>query len=424
MAYTPLPDNVTAGRSRLLNKAPYIGGPFLTNCRLVYQHNVPNAMTDGKTVTVGDWFCGLSLDERLFVLAHEALHTAFHHPERAAMYAKRKFGPDMKLFAPKRFNAAGDYYINAILVESSIGKMPSCGLYDPQYTASMTVDHIYTLLPEDPNDKPDQDDDDGTESGDNGDDGNNKTKGKGKNDPGNTGNFDQHLPPPPDSTPLSQEELEEAVKAALSEIEMSAKLAGADLPGALGRVIKSILEPKIDWKTECRQFCQSVAGRDETTWSRINRRRLLGPPHLPYPGKDGHQIDTLVIAPDCSGSISEEDLAEFLGEMRGIMEDLNPRETHVLWWDTGVTAVEITDPDDLESLTAYGGGGTSYSCVPDWLDNNHVYPDLVICLTDLFVAWPDPERITWPHLTVGTYARQHGYETSPAPFGKTLYIHD
>lgn len=393
------PYAVTAARSRLLNKVPYIGGPFLTNCRLDYKPTVTNAMTDGKTVIVGDWFCGLDLDERLFVLAHEALHTVFKHPERGAMYAKRKFGPDMKLFAPKRYNKAADFYINAVLVESMVGRMPSCGLYDPKYTADMTVDDIYMQLPADPDDKPDQE------------------------GAGDSGNFDQHLPPPPDAKPITEEELEEAVKASLSELEMSAKLAGASLPGAMGRIIKHILEPKVDWKAECRSFCQTVSGRDETTWARINRRRLLGPPNLPYPGKDGHQIDTLVIAPDCSGSISEEDLAEFLGEMRGIMEDLNPRETHVLWWDTGVTAVEIDYPDDLESLTAYGGGGTDYSCVPDWLDNNHLYPDLVICLTDLFVAWPDSERITWPHLTVGTYASRNGYETSPAPFGKTLYIH-
>ena len=398
---TPLPDTVIAARARLLMKHPFFASHLLTKCNLVYDPATKTAQTNGKTHKVGDWFTKLTLPERVFVLAHETLHDILGHHQRAAMYLKRGFGPDMQAFKKRRFDKAADYYINSLLSAAKVGAMPHDGLIHPEYSHDLTVDQIYEKLPDEPDD--DNPDDD-------------------------TGNFDEHEPPEEGDQDdqgqgpgQTEEEINERVKANLKECEAAEKSQGSGLSDPLARLVGAMTEPKIPWAEECRQFAMAVPGREEATWARVNRRRLCGPPYLPYPGRDGHQINALVLAIDCSGSISPQDLTEFMAEMKAIMEDLSPRETWVLWWDTGVNAVEITDADDLESLTAYGGGGTDYSCVPAWLDANGLEPDLIIAMTDLFVAWPHPDRIRWPHLTVGTYK---SYLAPAAPFGKTLYIHD
>jgi hypothetical protein len=50
----------------------------------------------------------------------------------------------------KRWNIAGDYVINDLLVKDGIGKMPECALYDPQLVidGGGTTDGVYNLLPE------------------------------------------------------------------------------------------------------------------------------------------------------------------------------------------------------------------------------------------------------------------------------------
>ena len=402
-----LPDTAIAARARLLMKRPFFATHLLTKCNLVYDPAIKTAQTNGKTHQVGDWFCQRPLPQRVFVLAHETLHDILEHPRRAKMYLKRGFGPDMQLFQKKRWDNACDYYINSLLVEDKVGEMPPEGLLDPRYNHTMTVDDIYMMLP------PTEDDDDGDGRQDGFDEHAipDDEPGTGDGDGGGDG----------DGQELTESQINERVKANLKECEAAEKSQGHGLPGGLARLVGAMTDPKIPWAEECRQFAMAVPGREEVTWARINRRRLCGPPYLPYPGRDGHQINALVLAIDCSGSISPQDLSEFMAEMKAIMEDLSPRETWVLWWDTAVNAVEITDADDLESLTAYGGGGTDYSCVPAWLDANGLEPDLIIAMTDLFVAWPHPDRIRWPHLTVGTYK---SYLAPAAPFGKTLYIHD
>lgn len=405
-----LPEPIIAARARLLMKQPFFASHLLTKCDLKYDPAVKTAQTDGKTHTVGDWFCGLHLDERLFLLAHETLHDILGHHLRGAMYHRRGFGPDMQPFKLKKFKQACDYYVNAILTESNVGRMPHGGLLNPQYGSHLTVDQIYEQLPDEPDD---EGDDEGEDSGEPGD-----QPGEGQGKGQSHGGFDDHLEPPTEpgtGSPQTEQELDEQVKANVASAAAAAKAAGKGMGGGLAKLVGDVLEPKVPWDEEARQFCIQVPGRDDTTWSRINRRRLCNPPYVPYPGRDGHEINSMVIAVDASGSIGPEELGLFMGEMRSIMETLSPRETWVLWWDTGVNAVEVLDPSDLEAMEPIGGGGTDYTCVPKWLADNALTPDLVVCMTDGYVYWPDPSVVTYPHLTIST-------SSYAAPFGKTIHM--
>jgi predicted metal-dependent peptidase len=389
-----LPEPIIAARANLLMQHPFFASHLLTKQRITFDPATPSAKTNGKALTLGDWFAARPLPQRVFVLCHEVMHDILGHMDRARMYTARGFGPDMNAFDAKRWNKATDYYVNSLLTASRIGVMPSEGLLDPRYGHTLTADQIYELL--DPTDPDDQDPD--------------------------SGNFDEHEDAPgedpngqPTPTP-NQADLDEQVKQNLTSAKAAQEAAGKDLPGALAKAVGAITDPQVDWREQLRDFVQIYAGKDETSWSRLNRRRMALPPHIPYPGKTGNHLESMVIAIDASGSIGETEMSMFLAEMRAIVEQTNPKETWILFWDTGVTAVEVMDPEDIEQLEPYGGGGTNYSCVAKWLEDNELVPDVTICLTDGWVDWPQSDRISSPHLTVMTT------DYLDAPFGKTIRL--
>lgn len=368
--------------------------------RVVHANTLPSgqanktAATDGVTIYVSDWFLELPILERVFVLCHEILHAILAHMARSTAYANRGFGMDLRPFSWKRANKAQDYVINAVLLESHIGRMPSCGLFRGRSDTQRTWDDIYMELPDE---KDDPQNTPGQGSG----------AGNGNGDP-----LDVHLPAP-DGGQID----ERAHKQAVAQARNAAKAAG-ELPGGLERIIDGVLNPQLPWKEVLADFLTAHAGMDESTWRRLNRRRLVTPPGMAFPGKDGFRMDGIVVAIDASGSIGPEELKAFLGELKAILTDVAPREIHLVWWDTQAAHVEIEadEADEVEQLQAYGGGGTDYGCVPKKIGELDLEPDAVVCLTDGYVRWPDEEEIRWPHITVSTSERG-------APFGINTQIH-
>lgn len=383
---TTIPNELTTARATLLAQHHFLASLLFELVKgTSYDPEIPTAATDGETIWVGDWFCQLTAPERVFVLAHEVLHVMFDHMGRTKLYRDRGFGPDMLPFDAKRMNAAQDYVINSILIDSKIGKMPKEGLYDPQYTSDMLADVVYTKLP--PSEE--------REGG------------------GGHGGFDQHLPKPgPGTTPAEDANRKSAIAAAAA----LAKQMG-NLPAGLARVIQDIIEPKKNWKELVWDMLLMHTGTDEYTWAKPRRRSLALPPHIPMPGRTGFSIGCLSVHIDASGSIGPQEQSLFVGCLSEFVTQFTPREMHVIWWDTEAFHEEI-DLDggelDLTQLHPVGGGGTSYGCVPRLLEDLGIEPDVAICLTDGYVDWPNESEIRWPHITVST-----GKE---APFGRNVIM--
>lgn len=364
-------------------KTTFFASYLMQQMQVIHDPNTKTASCDGKTIRVGPWFDGLNLRQRVFVLLHEIMHGVLDHMPRSELYRARGFGMDLLPFSHGRANVAMDWVINALITEANIGEMPSGGLFRSRADAQRTWDDLYLEADEPPPD-------DGSQPG---------------------AFRDEHLPPPPGSKPDSAQH-----KQALTQARNAAKAVGA-MPGNLERLIGEILDPTQPWPELVRDFMTNCAGRDEVTWRKLNRRRLVTPPGLAFPGRDGHQIDCVVVAVDVSGSIGERELTLFISELGGIVIDLAPRELHILWWDTEAEHVLLEDGtlDDLEQLHPNGGGGTRYDCVPRKIAELEIEPSVVVCLTDGYVMWPSSEDILWPHITVCTSDEQ-------APFGKTIKL--
>jgi len=147
-------------------------------------------------------------------------------------------------------------------------------------------------------------------------------------------------------------------------------------------------------------MCKRIMGSGSYNWKRPDRR-FIGR-DLWLPGKGGEGAGWLVIWGDTSGSISEGELNRYMGEMRGMIEDVHPRRLTIVWCDAKIHHIdEVTDLSDLEHIKARGvggRGGTAIEPVWDWIsENRDGPPDMFIGMTDGEFNFPaQPEYpIVW-----------------------------
>lgn len=340
---------------------------------------MPTAATDGKNVWYGTDFCSPLTDEELrFIILHETMHKAARH-----MHIYKQLNKIDK----HRANAACDYWINNELIKqdgkTGFIKMVKGGLYNPKYD-KMTVVQIFKDL--------EQDEQDGNGEGGDGEDSQNQCRVTGTDAQGNEitegyprgGGMDEHDWEGAELTDAEKESLEKDIEIA---IRQGRQLAGK-MEGNKPRVIDDMLEGKVDWASELAEFVKQVmAGRDESSWSKLNRRMFqVGY----FPSAISNTTGRLAVAPDTSGSIWGEQLARFMGEIKKLCEELKPAGLDILWWDMNVCGVQSFEQDQLANIENYlkpvGGGGTSPQCVADWLSlNKNLNHEAVVILSDGYV---------------------------------------
>jgi predicted metal-dependent peptidase len=327
--------------------------------------NVPTACTNGRDERYGRKFINELREQELnFVVAHEASHKMYRH-----LTTWKKLHDENHSLA----NHACDYVINLMLKDMDPSErtiaMPrfksgemqgkQMGLIDERFRG-MNAKQIFDIL------KDEQD-----ENGSGGD-------GDG---------FDEHdwKDATDGMTEEEKKQLERDIDQAIRQGVMAhQKIAGKNA-GGLDRELQDLLEPKVDWREVLREFVKATCrAKDTSSWRRVNRRFLGTGTYMP--SMIGEKVGHLVIGIDTSGSIGGKELAEFLGEVKGIAEEVNPSQVDLIYWDTEVAGHEEYTESDvasiIESTKPRGGGGTDPSCVSDYLKEKKIEPECVIILTD------------------------------------------
>jgi predicted metal-dependent peptidase len=102
----------------------------------------------------------------------------------------------------------------------------------------------------------------------------------------------------------------------------------------------------------------------------------------------------VVVAVDISGSVSPEEMHQFLSEVNAIKGQVRARVT-LLACDYQLSPgapwifeawEEARLPEEMQ-----GGGGTSFKPVFEWLDTEGLSPDLLVYFTDAKGEFPDTE---------------------------------
>jgi len=352
--------------------------------------DVPTAMTNGVDCIYGDEFIRkLSESDRRGLIMHENLHKTFQH----TFLWKHLYEKNAKIA-----NQACDYVINIIIKDldkksGGFVTLPQGGLYDERFRG-MSSQEVFDIL---------MDEREEGGSGGNGDGDEDGEEGAG---------LDGH-----DWTELPKDKQDEIKKEIDQAIRQGALMAGK-LGGNLSRELGELLQPKVNWYEQLRDFVTSLAdGKDVSTWQRVNRRWLQHDMYMPSTLSE--TIRRIVIGVDASGSIGGEELNKFLSEVQSICATVKPDIVDLIYWDTEVAKHEMYDREKqdklVQSTKPAGGGGTDPSCVPAYIEANKLDPECVIMLTDGYVStWG-----TWKHPLV--WCIVGGNKATPT-VGASIYV--
>ena len=344
-----------------------LAGVLMIGARTV-DEKVKTACTNGRDEMYGRGFIETLNDAELrFLVLHECYHKLYRH-----LITWRHLYDENAQLA----NAACDYVINIKLTDDNndgFAVMPKVGLLDAQYRG-MDSAQVFNAL---------------RKSGGGGGGGKGQGQGQGQGSGTETSiadEMDEHdWEGAQEMTPEQTKELARDIDEAIRQ----GALAAGKLGSGGDRMFDDLLQTKIDWREVLREFISTTcAGNDYSTWRRPNRRFISSGYYMPSGVSE--QVGELVIAIDTSGSIGGRELAQFLGEVKGICDQVKPDVVRLLYWDTKVCADEKytgADVDNLvQSTKPAGGGGTNVECVPEYMTQHGVKPQAVIVLTDGYLG--------------------------------------
>jgi predicted metal-dependent peptidase len=331
-------------------------------------------------------------------LAHEVMHPALHHHLRRSGRNR------------KRWNIACDYAINPLLVDAGLS-LPEGVLLDNRYRG-MSAEQIYNLLEtESESDQGSDDEEEKPEPGGNGAMGESSCEGDSDEPsaPETEGGIGQVLdaPLPDDETPTIEDQVR-GWDVAVNQATAVARQAGK-VPAGLERTLEGAAEAAVDWRELLMRHWSDIVPADYS-WMRPNRRHLWTGLYLPGAVREG--VGEVVIAVDCSGSVSGRQLRLFEAEVRSILEGQRPERVYVLYFDAVVQKVETYEPGQRIDLNPVGGGGTEFGPCFEWLDDQGIRPHTLVFLTDLYGSFP-PSAPSYPVLWASTGSQK-------APFGEVI----
>lgn len=347
--------------------------PFFANLilpmELVEDAEIPTMATDGESIFYNPEFVKtLTLDQRIGSLKHEgAFHPGLKHLWRRG---NRE---------PLLWNIACDYALTPMLsVVERVGM-----LYDPQFEGR-GAEEIYSML-EKSRDKFSIDQEGNVSSG----------------NVGKVGHCGVMKEPAKNRKGKALEGKWERKVAAAVE----ASKERGDIPGWAEELVGRLYHPKPNAEKVFKTFLLESVPNDYR-WIPPDKR--FPDFYLPSFSERAKGLEA-VIAIDCSGSISSEELGVFFGWVADIREQVYKSLIHLVFFDAEVhKALEITEEDDL-ARRAYGRGGTDFRPVFELIKmRDWVCP--VVVLTDLDGAMPTPSaqprgEVVWVATTSGRRAK-------------------
>jgi len=396
-------DRIITARVGLLLRHPFFGN-MATRLKIQAADEwLMTAAVDGRNLFFNtQFFNAMSNKEIEFVIAHEILHMVYDHLGRRQ---------DRN---PMLYNIAADYIVNNLLVRDRIGEKPkivdcfqdfkyegwtSEKVYDELFEeAKKNGEEYLQQLGEMLEEHLDLEGEDG--DGKDGDQGGN---GKGR----------------PKYSKAEIEQIKDEIKEAM--IASSQSAGAGNTPADVQRLIKELTEPKMNWRELLRQQIQSTI-KSDYTFARPSRKGWHTGAILP--GMNFQDTIDLCISLDMSGSIGNEQAQDFLGEVKGIMDEYKDYKIKLWCFDTEVYNEQDFSADSGENLLDYeirGGGGTDFMANWRYMKDNDIQPKKFIMFTDGYAwdSWGDPDYCDTIFII-----HSHYDKNMEGPFGITAHYEE
>ena len=318
-----------------------------------------------------DFFAELSEPHQQGLLKHELLHIAFGHLIMADRYPNKKL-----------FNIAADIEINQYIDDNML---PAGGLTLDTFKNEIVLprkagtDKYYKLLQEKMNE-------DGTSYCESLQSILDQMDGDSQYD---HKLWDEVTDLPEAEKKLVQKQYEHQMKTTAEEIQKK----HGTIPGELAEIIERLFKvepPKFNWKQYLKRFINNA--------SKIYTKKLRRKYNKRYSGNPGLKIkhrNHVLVGVDTSGSVSSEELVEFMNELYHMHKTGN--QITVAQFDTELTSVEDFNPK--KNWNIKGRGGTCFQPVTDHYNDPKNKYSAFICLTDGEAPNPDncPQNALWVH---------------------------
>ena len=410
-------------KMRILSSQPFYG-LLLAHVTFNMDETIDTACTDGKRIFFSPVFLDeLNDDELDFVMMHEILHIALEHCFR---YNERD---------PELFNIACDIVVNSNIAHSLGDNLKTISIHGQEFMHLApdkkegylyTAEEVYEMLIKKANksasksggkngqngnsssnssssgNKNQSSKDNGSNSGNS--NGNTKGQSSSSNDSGAfgkrnrkksvDGSFDDH----------SRWENEDDADAELSgvwqqrafdaativEIEDPSNARGT-VPAGMQRIFKQLKEGKLDWRTILNTFVQVEIV--DYSFSPPDRRYGDGDFFLPDYNVPDELVKNILFMIDTSGSMSDTMISECYNEINSAITQFNGKlEGYLGFFDAEVVKpIPFSNIEELKIIRPYGGGGTSFDCIFDYVNKHwdkEEPPASIIILTDGYAPFP------------------------------------
>lgn len=418
-------------RMRVIMKNPFFG-LLLMHVTFGIDDTNETAYTDGERICFcAEFMKNLSDSELDFVLMHEVMHIALRHCERG------------KELDNRMYNIACDIVVNSNILQATGGDVKNITL--KEYGEAMhltptgtegydfTAEEVYAMLNKKNgragNSEQEQDGGSGENgsSGVGGDDNYKKgnkssSKKKGGEKKENNDSFDNHEKwkrASGDDATFDDDVWIKRIRDAAAAAKNSAREKDCgNVPKCVQRLLNEANAPQIDWRTLLNNFLSEEV--NDYSFSPPDRR-YDGDFFLPdFNGTDIAVKDILFMI-DTSQSMADDEILEMYSEVKGAIDQYGGRLSGYL----GFFDCEVVEPKPFVSesefslIKAYGGGGTSFNNVFNYVKENMLYnmPAALIMLTDGYAPFPPKNKLPdVPLLWV------IDNEDVKPPYGKTIRV--
>lgn len=163
-----------------------------------------------------------------------------------------------------------------------------------------------------------------------------------------------------------------------------------NVPGFIKRILEERTTPVLDWKKILNNFLQECIC--DYSFSPPDRRFADTDFFLPDFNERDYVPKEILFMVDASGSIRDKEIAVVYSEICGAIEQFNSKLTGKLgFFDTVVTTpLPFDTVGDLMRINPYGGGGTDFSVIFEYISNNYTneLPSCVVIFTDGYGPYP------------------------------------
>jgi predicted metal-dependent peptidase len=199
--------------------------------------------------------------------------------------------------------------------------------------------------------------------------------------------FDNHISG--QGSGMTAKEIEQAANKWQGNIAEAANYAKAQgkLPGGMNRIIDELLKPKVVWKQLLMKFLRPHIQPVDWTYQKPNKKSQVLGVFLPSTVKEHCEVEVIV---DTSGSVSQQELKEFVSEIVAIAQSMQHVQMGVTFVDSEIhTRYEVENGDipKILAMEPKGGGGTDMEEGLDHIKKTNREVPVAIVLTDGYTSF-------------------------------------